>query len=112
MSDHARCHLPLNQACIKLAGPLLFFMVNALTALPRPAARAAGLVRFSVTIDHGRTGCQPNKRYATIKELRSPRDLLRPKYRICDAELTRTFVDLGISPLYESYVDASRWMGG
>jgi hypothetical protein len=34
MSDHARGPLPLNRACIKLAGPLLFFMVNALTALP------------------------------------------------------------------------------
>ena len=90
MSDHARCPLPLNRACIKLAGPLLFFMVNALTALPRPAARAAGLERFSVTIDDGRTGCQPNKRYTAIKELRSPRDLVLPEYRLCDVELIRT----------------------
>lgn len=90
MSDHARCPLPLNRACIKLAGPLLFYMVNALTALPRPAARAAGLERFSVTIDDGRTGCQPNKRYTAIKELRSPRDLVLPEYRLCDVELIRT----------------------
>ena len=31
-----------------------------------------------------------------------------PKCRLCGAELTRTFVDLGMSPLCESYVDASR----
>jgi hypothetical protein len=34
--------------------------------------------------------------------------LLLPKCRLCGAELTRTFVDLGMSPLCESYVDASR----
>jgi len=33
---------------------------------------------------------------------------LLPKCRLCGAELTRTFVDLGMSPLCESYVDASR----
>ena len=31
-----------------------------------------------------------------------------PKCRICGAELTRTFVDLGMSPLCESYVAADR----
>jgi 2-polyprenyl-3-methyl-5-hydroxy-6-metoxy-1,4-benzoquinol methylase len=34
--------------------------------------------------------------------------LLLPKCRLCGAELTRTFVDLGMSPLCESYVDPSR----
>ncbi|HXP57203.1 MAG TPA: class I SAM-dependent methyltransferase [Streptosporangiaceae bacterium] len=34
--------------------------------------------------------------------------MLLPKCRLCGAELTRTFVDLGMSPLCESYVDASR----
>jgi hypothetical protein len=33
---------------------------------------------------------------------------LLPKCRLCGAELTRTFVDLGMSPLCESYVDPSR----
>ncbi len=34
--------------------------------------------------------------------------MLLPKCRLCGAELTRTFVDLGMSPLCESYVDPSR----
>jgi len=33
---------------------------------------------------------------------------LLPKCRLCGAELTRTFVDLGMSPLCESYVAANR----
>jgi hypothetical protein len=33
---------------------------------------------------------------------------LLPKCSLCDAELTRTFVDLGMSPLCESYVAESR----
>ena len=31
-----------------------------------------------------------------------------PKCRLCGAELTHTFVDLGMSPLCESYVSAER----
>src|SRR5258708_30004725 len=31
-----------------------------------------------------------------------------PKCRLCGARLTRTFVDLGMSPLCESYIPASR----
>ena len=34
--------------------------------------------------------------------------LLLPKCRLCGAELTHTFVDLGMSPLCESYVSAER----
>jgi hypothetical protein len=34
--------------------------------------------------------------------------LLLPKCRLCGAELTRTFVDLGMSPLCESYIGADR----
>jgi hypothetical protein len=34
--------------------------------------------------------------------------LLLPKCRLCGAELTRTFVDLGMSPLCESYIAADR----
>jgi hypothetical protein len=34
--------------------------------------------------------------------------LLLPKCRLCGAELTHTFVDLGMSPLCESYVPAER----
>ena len=83
-------------------------MVNALTAMPGLAVRAAGLERFRVTIDHSRTGYQPNKRNTATKGMRSSRDLLLPKCCLCDAELTRTFVDLGMSPLCESYVDASQ----
>jgi len=33
---------------------------------------------------------------------------LLPKCRLCGAELTRTFVDLGMSPLCESYIAADR----
>jgi C-methyltransferase C-terminal domain/Putative zinc binding domain/Methyltransferase domain len=33
---------------------------------------------------------------------------LTPRCRLCDAELTRSFVDLGMSPLCESYVPAER----
>jgi hypothetical protein len=33
---------------------------------------------------------------------------LTPRCRLCQAELTRTFVDLGMSPLCESYVPAER----
>ena len=34
--------------------------------------------------------------------------LLLPKCRLCGADLTHTFVDLGMSPLCESYVSAER----
>ncbi len=34
--------------------------------------------------------------------------LLLPKCRLCGAELTHTFIDLGMSPLCESYVSAER----
>src|SRR5271166_794725 len=34
--------------------------------------------------------------------------LLLPKCRLCGADLTHTFVDLGMSPLCESYISAER----
>ncbi len=37
--------------------------------------------------------------------------LLLPKCRLCGADLTHTFVDLGMSPLCESYVPAERLEG-